>query len=144
MLEGHLRSVAAKIARGEHRGFTGMTFTLPYPPSVNTYWRMARGRMILSDKGRAYRLLAAASLAKQGIEKAKCPVRVSFDVYVPDLRRRDLDNVMKAMFDVLVQCGLVGDDDWRHIPQFSVTYMAVDRDNPRVEVDIESKETPNE
>jgi Holliday junction resolvase RusA-like endonuclease len=29
--------------------------TLPFPPSVNTYWRTFRGRMIISAKGREYR-----------------------------------------------------------------------------------------
>jgi Holliday junction resolvase RusA-like endonuclease len=28
---------------------------LPFPPSVNHYWRMWRGRMVISTEGRAYR-----------------------------------------------------------------------------------------
>ena len=28
---------------------------IPYPPSVNTYWRAVKGRVILSKKGREYR-----------------------------------------------------------------------------------------
>ena len=32
-----------------------MEIVLPYPPSVNTYWRAVKGRVILSKKGREYR-----------------------------------------------------------------------------------------
>ena len=30
-------------------------FDLPYPPSVNHYWRQFRGRMVISKEGRTFR-----------------------------------------------------------------------------------------
>lgn len=34
---------------------------LPWPPSVNTYWRTFRGRMLISAHGRDYRVRAVAA-----------------------------------------------------------------------------------
>ena len=36
--------------------------TLPWPPSVNRYWRTFQGRMIISADGRAYRKGAGREL----------------------------------------------------------------------------------
>ena len=53
--------------------------TLPWPPSVNTYWRNFDGRMIISARGREYRetvgdqmtLLKCVLLALKGLDCAK-------------------------------------------------------------------------
>ena len=43
------------------------------------------------------------------------PYAVTFKVYPPDRRKRDLDNVLKASIDALQHCGLIDDDAniWR-------------------------------
>lgn len=94
-----------------------MKITLPYPPSVNTYWRaIGRGRVILSKKGREYRQEVAYEAVRQrgAIRKRPLEGRVKIDImaWMPDKRRRDLDNILKATLDSLVHAaGLLLDDE---------------------------------
>jgi len=85
--------------------------TLPFPPSVNTYWRTFRGRMIISAKGREYRELVEHMFGYlpmvEPIEGAVC---VDILAYRPDKRRRDLDNLFKAPLDALTYAGVWKDD----------------------------------
>ena len=91
--------------------------TLPWPPSVNGYWRhpttgKLAGRHLISEAGRAYReavgwQVAAASMAA-GLA---CLVAVDIMAYAPDKRRRDLDNLQKSLLDSLTHAGVWGDDD---------------------------------
>jgi Holliday junction resolvase RusA-like endonuclease len=64
------------------------------------------------------------------------PVAVSLRVYWPDARHRDLDNMAKVV-DALNGAAWVDDSqivEW-HI------YGAIDRVNPRLEIEIETRET---
>jgi len=82
--------------------------TLPWPPSVNSYWRTFRGRMIISKAGREYRQ-AVASLI-QGSWRYTKSVKVTITAYRPDNRKRDLDNLLKATLDSLTYAGIWEDD----------------------------------
>lgn len=89
--------------------------TLPWPPSVNAMWRSVRGRNILSEKGREYR--ANGLWVLQGIQATTRPawpftgrLSVAITVCPPDKRRRDLDNIPKAVLDLLTHAGVYGDD----------------------------------
>ncbi len=44
---------------------------LPWPPSVNRYWRTFQGRMIISQEGRAYREAVTALLMDRGVAPIK-------------------------------------------------------------------------
>lgn len=81
---------------------------LPYPPSMNHYWRHWQGRVLISKDGRAYRREVELLVAGRGRVDGR--VRMSADVYPPDLRRRDLDNLLKSMQDALVHGGALRDD----------------------------------
>ena len=86
--------------------------TLPWPPSVNHYWRSFKGRAILSKEGREYRtriVLAVKALRLKPFP-ASARLRVSFVAYPPDRRRRDLDNLLKPLLDGLEHAGLFPDD----------------------------------
>lgn len=84
--------------------------TLPFPPSVNTYWRNFNGRTILSAKGREYRLAVEFQLHKQRLPKLTKKLRVEIEAFRPDNRRRDLDNLFKAPLDALGHAGIYDDD----------------------------------
>lgn len=84
--------------------------TLPWPPSVNTYWRTFRGRMIISAKGREYRTAVAHLLANQQILQFVGEVKVEIVAFRPDRRKRDLDNLLKAPLDAMTHANLWIDD----------------------------------
>lgn len=88
------------------------TITLPWPPSVNHYWRMWRGRMLVSREGRAYREDVRVLLAGGGFRKPPPGGRIALcmDAFPPDRRRRDLDNLLKGVLDAFEHAGVYADD----------------------------------
>ena len=89
-----------------------LEFTLPWPPSVNHYWRMYRGRMVIGARGRAYRIAAIQAINEQRVptERLGGLLQVGLLAYPPDRRRRDLDNLQKALLDSVVAAGVIEDD----------------------------------
>lgn len=92
---------------------------LPWPPSINTYWRhtwkkgggIGSGRVYITDQGQAFRELVGWECKAQKARKhGKARVRVVLNAYPPDRRRRDLDNVLKPLLDALQHAGLYDDD----------------------------------
>lgn len=87
--------------------------TLPWPPSVNDYWhRRADGKGVrVSEKGVAFRetCIWQAKAQKANVGLAG-PLAVDIVAFMPDKRRRDLDNVLKALLDGLTHAGVWADD----------------------------------
>lgn len=83
---------------------------LPFPPSVNHYYRRVGPRTLISREGRRFREEVCALLAAAGVKPLAGPIRVEIEVYPPDRRRRDIDNVQKALFDALEHGGAYRDD----------------------------------
>lgn len=89
---------------------SGRTFDLPYPPSVNHYWRRVGFRTLISREGRRYRTDVCAALAATGVRPLAGRLNVRVTVCPPDHRRRDLDNVGKALLDALAHGAAYRDD----------------------------------
>ena len=111
---------------------------LPWPPSVNRYWRSVNGRVLIAAAGRKYRtdvelIVLLAKLVRFGAE----PVVVRIQAWFPDARRRDIDNVLKAPLDALTHAGLWDDDS--QIVALSIERAGMDRERPRLEIHIEGK-----
>jgi crossover junction endodeoxyribonuclease RusA len=83
---------------------------LPYPPSINHYWRRVGPRTLISREGRRFRERVVAILAALRVEPLAGPLAVEVEVFPPDQRRRDLDNVQKALLDALQHGGAYADD----------------------------------
>lgn len=94
----------------EVSGNMGVTLELPYPPTVNTYWRNVNGRMVMSKKGREYRALVARIFAGRCHPLAG-RLSLSLEAYMPDKRIRDIDNLGKASIDALTHAGAWLDDE---------------------------------
>jgi crossover junction endodeoxyribonuclease RusA len=89
----------------------GVTLTLPWPPSMNTYWRTFQGRMIISAKGREYRKAVVEQVQAQGgCKNYEGKLCVEIEAFRPDKRRRDLDNLLKAVLDGCTHAGVWEDD----------------------------------
>ena len=88
-------------------------FELPWPPSVNGYWRTFRGRQIISKKGREYRLLCLLRLSELKLSSRHIDNRlhVTITLNPPTLRKYDIDNWCKAPFDALTHAEFWKDDE---------------------------------
>ena len=87
-----------------------MIFDLPYPPTVNLYYRHVGAKVLISSKGRQYRKDVEALVAAQGRSRLDGQLEVTIDVYPPDRRKRDLDNTLKSLLDSLQHAGVYADD----------------------------------
>ncbi len=83
---------------------------LPYPPSINHYWRRVGYRTLISREGRRFRQEVVATLAAMNVQPVRGDVAVNIIIHPPDRRRRDVDNVIKALLDALEHGGAYGDD----------------------------------
>lgn len=90
-----------------------MKLTLPFPPSMNHYWRSTSQGMKISAKGRTYRTKAYVAVVDQ-LKRLPValtdPVEVHVVLCPPDRIRRDLDNFQKALFDAMTHAGVWKDD----------------------------------
>jgi Holliday junction resolvase RusA-like endonuclease len=85
-------------------------FELPYPPSINHYWRRVGARTLISREGRAFRRRVCALLETRRVRPLEGRLAVRIAVHPPDDRRRDVDNVQKALLDALQHGGAYHDD----------------------------------
>lgn len=103
--------------------------TLPYPPSVNRYWKSFRGRVVLSADARKYKERVKLICNECGVVTASGPIEIWVHVFRPR-KIGDLDNTMKALFDSLNGSLWVDDSQITIIHAFRHD----DKSNPRVEV----------
>jgi crossover junction endodeoxyribonuclease RusA len=90
-----------------------VTLTLPWPPSVNSYWRRNGSRYFVSAKGIQYRkevFFIAYDVRANSIFPKDERISVSIKAYPPDKRKRDLDNILKSLLDSLQHAGVYDDD----------------------------------
>ena len=83
---------------------------LPFPPSVNHYYRRVGPRTLISRQGRAYRNHVCSALVGLGVRTMTGPLRVDVEAYPPDRRQRDSDNLLKALLDALEHGGAYVND----------------------------------
>lgn len=78
--------------------------SIPLPPSANHIWKNYH-------KSKAYKawIVEAGWLSKRR-DKIVGPWRITVLAKRPDKRRRDLDNLLKPIIDLVVSLGLVEDD----------------------------------
>jgi len=89
------------------------TVTLPWPPSLNAYYRhvvMGRSaRVLISADGRQYRKSVAAIVGSRPPAMLG-RLRVEIDACPPDRRARDLDNLAKSLLDSMQHAGVYASD----------------------------------
>lgn len=83
--------------------------SLPYPPSVNTYYRRSGYHIYLSAKGLRFR--NEVKHRCRGVQTLTGDdLVVSVDLHPPDRRKRDVDNVQKPLLDALEHARVFFDD----------------------------------
>ena len=84
---------------------------LPFPPSMNTYWRNFRGRTVLSKAGREYKLKVAEYVAENNVTKyGDKKLKITMILQPRDKRKIDIDNRIKCVLDSLQEAGVFDDD----------------------------------
>lgn len=96
-----------------------------FPPSGNNRLMSVRGRMIKTGKYRSWQQ-ATADMVREQIRKGPLEgrLRLTMRVHMPDRRRRDLDNLVKPIQDVLQLAGLYYDDS--QIKHLDIREVGVD------------------
>ena len=102
---------------------------IPYPPSMNTYWRNFRGRTVLSAAGREFKKHLSAAVTEKFLEEGiegfnDRPVAVTIILHPRDRRRTDIDNRVKPVLDALEDAGVFDNDS-------QVELLLVKRDEMR-------------
>jgi crossover junction endodeoxyribonuclease RusA len=87
-----------------------LNLELPFPPSLNHYYRHLGHVTLISRRGRAYRDAVVALLAAQGIKPLSGPLDLVVELFPPDRRKRDADNFHKCLSDALQHAGVFHDD----------------------------------
>ena len=87
------------------------SFTLPFPPSMNTYWRNFRGRTVISKNGREFREAVIKFVIDNNIPKfGDKKLKLTLILRPRDKRKIDIDNRIKAVLDALEHAGVFDDD----------------------------------
>ena len=88
-----------------------MIIKLPYPPSLNCYWRNFRGNTVLSKAGREFKQAVWACVLEQKIPKFGIKrLEVTLWLYPRSKVVTDLDNRLKAVLDGLEDAGVYDND----------------------------------
>ena len=121
---------------------TKINLTLPYPPSVNHYYgNRTNGGKYIKPKGQQFRRAVNNIVLLNGSnQKLDQLLKLTLSVYPPDKRKRDIDNILKALLDSLTNAKVYLDDSL--IKQLNITWhMGGIVKDGRVYLLIESKES---
>lgn len=99
-----------------------MKLLLPFPPSINGYWKQITlktksGKTFrstgLSARAKQFRIAALVLIKKQypTHQIIDYPVQVTIYLHPPTLRRYDVDNFNKGILDVLTHANIWTDDE---------------------------------
>ena len=84
---------------------------LPYPPSVNTYWRANGHRRYISPEGVKFSKEVDVIVKSSGYKSfGDKLVAMSVMIHPRSKRKFDLDNTLKAILDALMKAGMYDDD----------------------------------
>lgn len=122
-----------------------MKFWLPWPPSTNgLFVNAGRGGRNLSKRYREWREEAAAALLQQPQTRTpiSTPISIHIALTAPTRAHRDASNYVKAVEDLIVQHGIIEDDDERFVRKVIVEWQDPPAGEPGAIVEL--KETTND
>ena len=122
-------------------------FTIPFEPRTKkNHSQIVHGRLIPSKQYQTYRKECLKVLLAQDrpSEPINYPVNIKAVYYMKTNRRVDRTNLESALMDVLVDAGILEDDNYKIAATADGSYVTVDKYNPRTEIEITRKEGNNE
>lgn len=100
--------------------------------------RTGSGRPFIqpSAQYKRYEADCLRQITRQFCQQIDTPVNVQCVFYMPTRRRVDLVNLLESVCDILVRAGVLADDNCRVVAAHDGSCVRLDRDDPRVEIDI--------
>lgn len=99
--------------------------------------RGSRPILLPSSKYKEWHTDASLQIKQQKIQPVKgCIESVILTFYAPDRRKFDLTNKAESIMDLLVDNGIIEDDNYSIIPNLQLMFGGVEKDNPRCEVNL--------
>ncbi len=104
--------------------------------SQNIYINRSTGRRYISpsEKYKQYARDCASVLPR--IETITTPINIKCLFYMQTRRRVDLTNLLEAIDDILVNCGIIEDDNYNIVVSHDGSRVYYDKENPRTEIYI--------
>lgn len=68
------------------------------------------------------------------------PHKIEIKIFPPNKVKGDLSNKAESIMDLLVDNGVIEDDNWFEVPTLALIFGGVDKANPRAEIVIERSE----
>ena len=126
-----------KMAQGVIR-FTIDTIPRSKKNSQKIVMNKKTGRpfIMYSDAYKAYRKAALMLIPAEARQHIEYAVNVKALFFMETRRRVDLNNLTEALCDVLVEAGVVGDDNSNIVAGMDGSRVLYDREHPRTEVTI--------
>lgn len=94
------------------------------PSKKNSRINTRSGRSFPNKKYMEWQKNAIEHIRALGIKginsEAKTRYEIKMTFYHGDKRRRDSDNAVSSIFDMLVKSGILPDDNWQVIPRYEV------------------------
>ena len=100
--------------------------------------RTGSGRPFIqpSAQYKRYEADCLRQIPRQFCRQIDTPVNVQCVFYMPTRRRVVLVNLLESVCDILVRAGVLADDKCRVVAAHDGSCVWLDRDDPRVEIDI--------
>lgn len=107
------------------------------PSKKNSKSLVFRGGRTFIFSGKNYQSWHKAQVKElAGVESIKGSVVADVVIYSGTARKGDLTNKAESVMDLLVDCGIIEDDNWCIVPEVRLKYGGIDRQNPRAEITI--------
>jgi Holliday junction resolvase RusA-like endonuclease len=115
-----------------------VSIRLPYPTSCNRLWRRTSTGVHRAPAYATWFRAAGNELNAQHPGRIRGPYALTVSLGRPDRRRRDLDNTIKAISDLLVTNGVIDDDS--EAVRITLQWVPVDGANVLIETITSSVE----
>ena len=109
---------------------------------IVTNKKTGRPFIMPSDKYKVYERSAVKELLVQGLKYTEfelpidVPINVTCTYYMATKRKVDLANLMEATLDILVEAGIIYDDNCTIVARMDGSEVRYDKDHPRAEIEI--------
>ena len=128
-----------KIVRGQNMKMTIYGNPATKKNSMQIYKNSRTGQPFLTQSKRYkdYARDCAMQITGKHKQAIDYPINLKCVYYRKTKRRVDLTNLLAATCDILTDCGVIADDNYKIVRSHDGSRVDFDKDNPRVEIEIE-------